>query len=384
MAREIKAAVMTAPGKMEVQRLPWPDLERGAVLLQMEMSGICGTDKHAYRGEATLYAGTEAEQQIVYPTVHGHENVGTIVEMLPDDERRIEYHREPLRVGDRVTMCPNVICQECWYCRHILAYPFCANNTTIGLSYPSTEHPYVVGGFAEYMYVPPKAWVYKIPDELPTRLAVLTELFVVAGTLDRAKEFSRLEARGFNFGDTVLIQGVGAVGMMFVIRARLLGAGNIIAVDASPWKLQMAREFGADYTIDTSSTTQAERIAYVKDLTEGRGADVVVECVGIPDVLPEGLEMLRRGGTYIETGNFVETGTVVIDVHRHIAAKNVLLIGNTNHAHTLYESAMKMMMKTKDSIPWDRFITGVHKVDDAAAAMKASFRPESLKEVIVP
>src|SRR3972149_4856431 len=82
MAREIKAAVMTAPGKMEVQRLPWPDLERGAVLLQMEMSGICGTDKHAYRGEATLYAGTEAEQQIVYPTVHGHQNVGTSGGML--------------------------------------------------------------------------------------------------------------------------------------------------------------------------------------------------------------------------------------------------------------------------------------------------------------
>jgi L-iditol 2-dehydrogenase len=234
------------------------------------------------------------------------------------------------------------------------------------------------------MYVPPKAWVYKIPEEMPTRLGVLTELFVVAGTLDRAREFARLEARGFNFGDTVLIQGVGAVGMMFVIRARLQGAGAVIAVDASPHKLRMAREFGADHTIDTSSTTQAERVAMVKDLTEGRGADVVVECVGIPDVLPEGLEMTRRGGTYIETGNFVETGTVTIDVHRHIAAKNVLLIGNTNHAHTGYPAAIKMMMKTRETVPWDRFITGVHTVDNAAAAMEASFRPESLKEVIVP
>ena len=92
MPTKVKAVVMTAPGKIEVQELPYPQLERGALILKMQMSGICGTDKHAYKGEKVLYGGTEAEQEIVYPAVHGHENVGTVVEIDPADRRLIEYH----------------------------------------------------------------------------------------------------------------------------------------------------------------------------------------------------------------------------------------------------------------------------------------------------
>ena len=104
MPKTIKAAVMVEPGKMEVQQLPWPELERGALILKMHMSGICGTDKHAFRGgkERILYGGTEAEQEIVYPAVHGHENVGEIVEMHPEDKNLIEYHGGELKIGDRV------------------------------------------------------------------------------------------------------------------------------------------------------------------------------------------------------------------------------------------------------------------------------------------
>jgi len=384
MAKRIRAVVMTAPGHVEVQELPYPDLEKGALIIKMDLSGICGTDKHAFKGETLLYAGTEAEQQIVFPTVHGHENVGTVVEIHPEDSRSVEYHQQELKPGDQVTMCPNIICKRCWYCRHIFAYPFCAHNKTIGLSFPSNQYPYVAGGWAEYMYVPPGTWVYKIPEQMTTKLAVLTELFVVTATLDRAKEFSRLEGRGFGFADTVVIQGVGAVGIMHVAKAKLLGAGTIIAVDESKYKLALAKEFGADYAINVSETTANERVKKVKDVTDGRGADVVVECVGSPNVLPEGLEMLRRGGTYIETGNFVETGSVPIDVHRHIAAKNVLIVGNSNHPHTGYYQAMKMMEKYSNAFPFEKLITHVYRLEEADAAMKKSFEPDCLKVVFAP
>ena len=87
---KVKAAVMVAPGRMEVQELPYPDhLEPGAVIVKMEMSGICGTDKHAFRGEVTLYGGTESEQEMVFPCVHGHENAGVVVEI----ERRGSRYR---------------------------------------------------------------------------------------------------------------------------------------------------------------------------------------------------------------------------------------------------------------------------------------------------
>ncbi len=253
MPKTVKAAVMVGPGRMEIQNLPYPDhLEPGACIIKMEMSGICGTDKHAFKGETLLYGGTESEQDMVFPSVHGHENSGIIVEMNGKGSE-IEYSGKKLKIGDRVTNCPNVICGECWYCRNIHAYPYCPNHQGIGMTYYSDRYPYIVGGWSEYMYLPPKAWVYKVPDYLDVELACLSELFVVTAILDRAKELSTLGGKGFHFGDTVIIQGAGAVGMMMVAKARLLGAGKIIALDTNPMKLALSKEFGADVGINVIS-----------------------------------------------------------------------------------------------------------------------------------
>ncbi len=97
MAKTVGAAVMVAPGKMEYQELPYPDhLEPGAMIVKMELSGICGTDKHAYKGETTLYGGTDSEHDMVFPSVHGHENSGIVVEMNGEG---IEYSGKPLKGG---------------------------------------------------------------------------------------------------------------------------------------------------------------------------------------------------------------------------------------------------------------------------------------------
>ena len=384
MPDTVKAVVMTAPGKVELQELPYPKLEPGAIIARNILSGICGTDKHAYKGETVLYGGTEAEQEIVFPTVHGHENVAEVVEIRPEDRTRIEYHGLELKEGDRVSMCPNIICKRCWYCRHIFAYPFCPHNKTIGLSFPTTEPPYVVGGWAEYMFIPPGAWVYKIPEEMSDELAVLIEPFVVTATLDRAKEYSRLEARGFCFGDTVVVLGAGAIGVLHVAKARILGAGNIIILDEHDGRLEIAKQFGADYTFNIKNVDHQDRIDFIKSLTDGRGADVVVETAGTAQAFREGLDYLRRGGTMVETGNFVDTGEVSINVHRHIAAKNVLIIGNTNHPHTGYHVAMDMLLRYKDEFPFEKLITDVFPLERCQEAMERSFEPDALKVVFAP
>jgi len=382
MPDTVKAAVMVAPGKIELQELPYPDhLEPGAMIVKMEMSGICGTDKHAFKGELTMYSGTESEQDMVFPSVHGHENSGIVVEMNGRGSD-IEYSGQDLKVGDRVTNCPNVICGHCWYCRHIHGYPYCANHQGIGMTYYADRFPYIVGGWAEYMYLPPKTWVYKVPEYIPPEYACLVELFVVTALLDRAKEFAAYGGKGFHFGDTVVIQGAGAVGMMMIAKARLLGAGKIIALDTLEKKLKIAKEFGADVAIDVSNLSDEELVEIVRDETTGRGADVVVETVGQPEVLKVGLEMLRRGGTYLETGNFVDTGgTVTLNVHRHIAAKNVLLYGNTNHPHDGYYAAMDMMWRNRDHFPFERLITHRFKLEECQEALKKSFEDDALKVV---
>ena len=380
----VKAAVMVAPKQMETQYLPYPDrLEDGAVIVKMEMSGICGTDKHAYNGEVTLYGGTEAEQDMVFPTVHGHENSGIVVE-IGGGSSSVEYSGKELKVGDRVTNCPNVICGECWYCRSVHGYPYCAKHEGIGMTYYSDQFPYIVGGWGEYMYLPPKAWVYKVPEYLSVECACLSELFVVAAILDRGKEYAAYAGKGFHFGDTVAVQGTGPIGCMMAAKARILGAGKVIALDNYGPKLELSKSFGVDVAINVSGMTDKEIVEAVRGETEGMGADVVVETVGQPEPVRVGLEMLRRGGTYLETGNFADTGDVLINIHRHIAAKNVLIYGNTNHPHDAYYRAFEMMHRYEDTFPWEKLITHRFTYDQAQEALETSFSPDALKVVFVP
>jgi L-iditol 2-dehydrogenase len=376
--KQVKAAVMVEPGRMEVESFSYPEPRRGAMVIEMEMSGICGTDKHAFKGEMVLYAGTEAEQRGVFPCIKGHENVGRIVEM---NGKYLDYDGVPLKLGDRVTMCPNIICGKCWYCRHVFGWPYCANNKTYGVYFPSNKWPHVTGGWAEHMYVFPGSFVYKVPEDMPAEIAVNIELMVVTNNVDRAKGYMEFASRGFGLMDTVLIQGVGAMGIAHLIKCRVLGAGEIIALDTSDYRLKLSKEFGADHTINVNKTTFKERLQMVRDLTEGRGADMVIETTGLATVVPEGLDLLRRGGTYLEAGNFVDSGETTINVHRHLAAKNVLLIGNTNHPNSEYYRTIKMMQRYEKQFPWKQFASHKFKLDRAQEALEFSLGEKALKVV---
>lgn len=380
----VKAVVMTGPGKVECQYLPYPDhLEPGAMIVKVEMSGICGTDKHAFDGDVTLYGGTEAEQDMVYPSVHGHENSGIIVEMNGKGSE-IEYSGKDLTIGDRITHCPNVVCGRCWYCRRIHAFPFCSHHQGIGMTYSSNTFPYIVGGWSEYMYLPPKTWVYKSHPELTVEENALSEIFVVSSLLDRAKMYSQSDARGFNFGDTVVVQGLGAVGMTMIAKARMLGAGKIIGLDKTKSRLDLSKEFGADLAVDVGNLSDDELVDLIRGETEGRGADVVVEVVGRPEVVDVGLRMLRRGGTYCETGNFVDTGSVNLNIHKHFSAKNVLFIGNTNHPHDMYYAHHEMMVRYRHEYPWEKLVSHRFKLEECEKALEAAYSPEALKVVFIP
>ena len=112
--------------------------------------------------------------------------------------------------------------------------------------------------------------------------------------------------------------------------------------------------------------------------------DVVVEVVGCPEVVDVGLRMLRRGGTYCETGNFVDTGSVELNIHRLFAAKNVLFIGNTNHPHDMYYAHFEMMIRNRNNFPWEKIITHRFTLNQCKEALKKAYESDALKVVFIP
>ena len=381
---DVRAAVLTAPGRYEVQSFPWPSMAPGAALMRMEMSGICGTDKHTYQGETKQYAGTPAETDTPFPIIQGHENVGVISELGPGAAEHLEFYGQPLKVGDRVTMCPDVVCGECYECKHVMGYVWCERVRCYGNSLSSAEAPHLFGGWAEQMYLRPDAFVYKVPSGLSARVAVLAELMACTASLDKVKEFSSYAMEGFNSGDTVVVIGSGPLGLLHVAKADMMGAGQIIATDLSEHRLAFAKRCGAEVTLNVSTSSAEERIAEVMRLTRGRGADVVLHMANTPASFVEGIEMLKRGGMMLEMGNFADTGDITMNVHRHVCSKNIRLVGLTNHPSTGYGPALRLLERYADRYPFEEFVSHEFGLADADLAMHTSMSPESLKVVINP
>lgn len=386
MVSQVRAAVIAGPYQVETRHFPYPKLPDGSMLMKMEMSGICGSDKHSYKGESLLYGGAIRESHIKYPVLPGHENVGIVAEITPRARHELEFYHQELKEGDRVVMCCDVRCGHCYECRNSWGFGWCDNFWSYGLLKSCDEPPHLWGGWSEYMYIPPEVHVYKVPDGMPPEVAVLAEPFACTVSLDKLKDFAAQPSEGFCAGDTVVALGLGPIGLLHVAKARILGAGTIIGIDRSPLRLNMAKKFSADYLINAEQTTPAERIERIKELTHGRGADVVIDCVGIPDVLTEGLEMLGNGGFFLEEGAFVDIGSVDINPHRHILAKNARIVGMVNHSYTAYYSSMRLMQRFGElyGFPFDKLVSHQFKIEQAEEAIIKSMDLDSLKVVVTP
>jgi threonine dehydrogenase-like Zn-dependent dehydrogenase len=375
----VLAATLVKPGKYEIREYPRPEPAAGCVLIRMEMSGICGTDKHTFQGYTAQYGG----RQLEFPIIQGHENVGTIA-AIGGDGKYADFEGLALREGDRVVVGANVSCGECYYCRHDFPYYCCEKMTDYGNNLSAKNPPHLFGGWSQYLYVVPGSFLVKVPDDLPSEVAVLTEVFAVSVGLDRAKQMSAFPNESFRFDDTVVVLGVGPLGMCFLMKARMLGAGTIIAVDKSEYRLNFATRLGADFAVNVGSTSKEERLQIVKDLTHGRGADMVIECAGVPQAVPEALEMLRVGGLLVEAGNFSDLGEVPISPHRHICAKNARILGVGGEEPAAYGPSMRQMARYMKNYPLREFVTHRFGLRDVDAAMNKSVEAESMKVVMEP
>jgi threonine dehydrogenase-like Zn-dependent dehydrogenase len=372
---DVRATVMTRPGELEVQAFPLPEPEPGAVLMRVSLSGICGTDKHTFRGETLQYAGTPNERRIEYPLICGHENVGVVEatggEVLADDGR-------PLRPGDRIVPAANVPCGACWYCLNDQPYYLCEHMEDYGNSLNVARPPSLFGGWSELMYLLPGTPLFRVPDELPDELAVLTEVMAVTHGVETARRVS-----GAEFGESVVVYGVGPLGLCHLIKSRLLGCGKLVAIDLHSSRLETAGELGATLTLDAEDLDDDELVARVREHTV-RGADVVHDCSGVPQTFVNSLRMVRGGGVIVESGAFVDLGPVQVNPNRDICTPNVTVVGVGGDAVAGYAPAMSLLARNQDRLPLDRIVTHRMALEDARGALELAQRDGAMKVVFDP
>src|SRR4051794_37173823 len=360
----VRAATLLGPERLEVRSYPYPEaLEPGAVLLRMLASGICGTDKHTFRGETEQYAGTENRRSTPYPIIQGHENVGVVAAV--GDGGATARDGTPLREGDRVVPAPNRACGQCRMCARGFPYYLCRRLENYGNSLSSRDAPHLFGGWGEYLYLKPGTAVFRVPAGLPDDVAVLTEIFAVTHSLERA---ARLPSpSGFRPGDSVAVVGVGALGLAHAIKASLMGAGRIVAVDPSRGRRELAARLAG------AATSAAAAV---------RGVDVVVNATGVRGSFGQAVEMVRDGGVVIEVGAFVDMGDEPFNP-AVLCGRNLTLMGVGGEDLLAYDRTLALLARHHETIPFADMVSHRFGIEDAPEAMRTALDAEGSAKVLI-
>ncbi|MBI4167944.1 MAG: zinc-binding dehydrogenase [Candidatus Aenigmarchaeota archaeon] len=364
-----KAAVLTSPKRMEIKDFPYPKLDTG-MLLKVDSAGVCGTDVHIYNGKVP---------NLPYPIIQGHEICGT-VEQLPENNGII--CSEKLNVGDRVVLVPGISCNNCEYCR---SFPhmenYCKNRTVCGINMSSSKPPHLFGGFSEFLYAYPRFWAYKIPRNISPDTAVLIETLSVAmRAVERGFYPNSQYSMGFGIGANMIVQGAGPIGILAALSGKVAGA-NVIIVDELEHRLKIAKQVGIKNAVNVKQMKPHERIAAVKELTEEQGADLIVECTGELSAVNEGIDMLRRGGRYVEMGHFADVGSSTIKPYS-ICRNDIEIIGSVIAPPSQFKKAL-YVMKNYD-FPFDKLITHRFGLEQAQEAVENAEKRNGMKTIIKP
>jgi L-iditol 2-dehydrogenase len=261
----MQAARLNAIGAMRIESVPQPVPGPGELLVRLAATGICGSDRHMFRGEYPT----------ALPVTLGHEVCG-IVEARGEGAGRIP-------IGAKITGDPNIACGHCPACR--MGRPnLCHNLTAIGV--------FRDGGFADYL-VMPEGQAFELPADLdPIRGAFSEPLACCLHGLDVARIVP---------GNSVAVLGGGVIGMLMVQLARLAGAQTVVLSTRQQPRRQLALEIGATHAVDPGAGALVEAIAGPHGIVPG-GVDVVLECAGVPETFRQSLALARRGGAVVIFG----------------------------------------------------------------------------------
>jgi L-iditol 2-dehydrogenase len=369
MSMTARAAILDkSEGTFTIEEATVPDPQPWEVLVKQEMCGICGTDAHVYRGHMP---GTR------FPLVMGHEPVGVVAKL--GREVHTDFSGRPVKEGDRIYIVPGIRCGQCYFCAVLKEPNLCVRGTGYGFRPMPEQPPHFQGGYAEYIHLShPQSRFFHINAE--AQRAVLLEPFTIGlHQVDRVR---------LHPGQTVVVQGAGAIGLCTLLAAKLSGGHKLIVIGAPASRLALAKELGADVTINLEEVRDVKaRVDLVRAETTGRyGADAVFECTGVPQAIPEGMEMLRRGGSYCVAGHFTNVGEVALNPFRHLNHKQISLVGVWASELGHFQRGREIM--EGGALPFERLLSHrlpLERVGDALQALGGSYRldGEEIRKVVI-
>jgi len=358
---------------MEQREYPVPEVPPEAMLLRVTQAGVCGTDRHIYEGHLAA----------PFPIIPGHEIVGTLVQVGDRALETITVVGGPVKEGDQVAVTPSSgPCGHCYWCRHQPHRTTLCPNRFVHGFLNCEQPPHLLGGMAEYLYLQPRAWIFKLPADLREARRVLVEPAAVAvNAVQRALAPGVPQAgEGVRLSSTALVLGAGPIGLLVTAALCHWGLTRIFVSDRAATRLEAALRFGAAETLNAATTTVEERSEILREHTEGVGPDLVFECAGVPAAFAEALAQVRRGGTVIELGHFTDSGAV--SVHPHlICHKDLNLRGMWAYPLLAFQEAMAFLCHT--ALPVEDLVTHTYPLNEAERAICALRDPERTLKVVV-
>jgi L-iditol 2-dehydrogenase len=347
MQGKMKAAVLTKPGHIEIQEMDIPTPGPDEALVRIRACGLCGSDVHYYEhGKIGPYVVTK-------PIILGHEAAGEVV-AVGSDVRNVAP-------GQRVTIEPGVTCGRCEYCKSG-RYNLCPDVRFLAT-------PPYDGAFCEYIAIRAD-FLYPVPDSMSYEKAALIEPLSVG--------LHAVNRGGLKTGETVVIMGMGPIGMMTLLAARAAGAGRIIGVDLEPFRLERALKIGADAVVNLREEDGLEAI---RRLTGGRKADLAIETAGNGRAAQSALQAVRRGGRVVLVGLPQEEATPVSIPY---IVDNEIDIRGVFRYHNTYPTGVAVM--AAEGLDLDPIITDRMTLDETPKAFGKAIHEKNrtLKIVIEP
>ncbi|KPL82173.1 hypothetical protein SE15_13930 [Thermanaerothrix daxensis] len=344
----MKAAFLTSVMRFEIRDIPLPDCPEDGIILKVKACGVCGSDLRRWREGPMLSS---------IPPIPGHEIAGEVI--------AIGKNITDYTIGERLAVAPDIHCGNCYYCEQGL-YNLCDNLRLIGIT------PGYDGGFTEYMVLTGEILrngiVHRVPPGLSDLQAALAE--------PASSVLAAHERVGTSLGDTVLVMGAGPIGCLHVIVAKARGA-RVLLSEPHAGRRQRGEVFGPDGIIDPS---QQDVVAQVREMTDGRGVDIVICANPIAETQTQAVEVVRKRGRVVLFGGLPKDHPMTVLNANLIHYGEIQVVGSFSYHPIFHQRALDLIKQ--GVIPSDKLITHTFSLDQINEAFQTAAGGDALKVII--